>query len=48
MIKSRIWLKHPEENLGVVVKVQVDKNNQKELEIGQLGTPLVTWNSVKE
>ena len=38
----RIWLNHPEENLGVVVKVQVNKNNKKELEIGQLGTDLVS------
>ena len=27
--------------MGVVVKVQVNKNNKKELEIGQLGTDLV-------
>jgi len=40
---TRIWLNHPEENLGVVVKVQVNKNNQKELEIGQLGTELAPY-----
>jgi len=40
---TRIWLNHPEENLGVVVKVQVNKNNKKEIEIGQLGTELAPY-----
>ena len=31
-------MKYPEENLGVVVKVQVEKNNNMELEIGGVGT----------
>ena len=34
----RIWQKNPEENLGIVVKAQVDQNNQMELEIGAVGT----------
>ena len=30
----RIWQKNPGENLGIVVKAQVDQNNKRELEIG--------------
>ena len=37
-ILTRIWQKSPEENLGIVVKAQVDQNNQKELEIGRVGS----------
>ena len=35
---TRIWQKNPEENLGIVVKAQVEQNNQMELEIGAVGT----------
>ena len=35
---TRIWQKNPEENLGIVVKAQVDQSNQKELEIGGMGS----------
>ena len=35
---TRQWMKYPMENLGVVIKVQIENNNVKELDIGQVGT----------
>lgn len=38
---TRQWMKYPMENLGVVIKVQIENNNVRELDIGQVGTPEV-------
>ena len=38
---TRQWMKYPIENLGVVIKVQIENNNVRELDIGQVGTPEV-------
>ena len=38
---TRQWMKYPMENLGVVIKVQIENNNVKEMDIGQVGTSQV-------
>merc|ERR1711936_600411 len=35
---TRKWMKYPMENLGLVIKVQIENNYERELEIGQVGT----------
>ena len=34
---TRKWMKYPMENLGLVIKVQIENNYERELEIGQVG-----------
>ena len=42
--KFRIWIGHPQENLGIVVKAYVtaDNQTQAEIDIGKVGSTQVT------
>jgi len=35
---TRVWMKHPQENLGVVIKAHVGTDSQTELEVGKVGS----------
>ena len=44
---SRVWMKHPQENLGVVIKAHVGTDSQTELEIGKVGSEQVKIKLIK-
>ena len=40
-LSPRVWMKHPQENLGVVIKAHVGTDSQTELEVGKVGSEQV-------